>query len=160
MKAIRNIRLCTKDCLCLYVCPTHATDTENGKIDLTKCIGCGLCAKACPSHAISMVPDKMPEQQHKSDEVVNSLFDIVNNKVEQELIARNIAIDIKTDKEKQFVRALELSNHIMAEDLVREAGYMLPQSDNGIKFLKDLLEKEKASDFPTKAVEKLLEKLQ
>lgn len=27
--AVRNIRLCTKDCLCLYVCPTGATDTEN-----------------------------------------------------------------------------------------------------------------------------------
>ena len=23
--AVRNIRLCTKDCLCLYVCPTGAT---------------------------------------------------------------------------------------------------------------------------------------
>lgn len=25
--AVRNLRLCTKDCLCLYVCPTRATDT-------------------------------------------------------------------------------------------------------------------------------------
>ena len=33
MKAVRNIRLCTKDCMCLYVCPTGATDTENGQID-------------------------------------------------------------------------------------------------------------------------------
>ena len=23
--AVRNLRLCTKDCLCLYVCPTGAT---------------------------------------------------------------------------------------------------------------------------------------
>ena len=27
-----NIRLCTKDCLCLYVCPTGATDTEDSII--------------------------------------------------------------------------------------------------------------------------------
>ena len=27
--AVRNLRLCTKDCLCLYVCPTGATDTED-----------------------------------------------------------------------------------------------------------------------------------
>ena len=33
MRAVRNIRLCTKDCLCLYVCPTGATDTETGQID-------------------------------------------------------------------------------------------------------------------------------
>ena len=54
--AVRNIRLCTKDCLCLYVCPTGATDTENSIIDTEKCVGCGACAESCPSKAISMVP--------------------------------------------------------------------------------------------------------
>ena len=34
--AVRNLRLCTKDCLCLYVCPTGATDTENSIIDTGK----------------------------------------------------------------------------------------------------------------------------
>ena len=43
--AVRNLRLCTKDCLCLYVCPTGATDTENSIIDANKCIGCGKCEK-------------------------------------------------------------------------------------------------------------------
>ena len=42
--AVRNIRLCTKDCLCLYVCPVGATDTEDSIIDIKKCIGCGVCA--------------------------------------------------------------------------------------------------------------------
>ena len=37
-----------KDCLCLYVCPTGATDTENSVIDVNTCIGCGDCADACP----------------------------------------------------------------------------------------------------------------
>lgn len=54
--AVRNIRLCTKDCLCLYVCPTGATDTENSIIDVKKCIGCGVCADACPSAAIGGLP--------------------------------------------------------------------------------------------------------
>ena len=49
--AVRNLRLCTKDCLCLYVCPVGATDTENSIIDVDKCTGCGVCAKACPSGA-------------------------------------------------------------------------------------------------------------
>lgn len=63
--AVRNIRLCTKDCLCLYVCPTGAADTENSIIDVNKCIGCGVCAQSCPSGAISMVPTEYPPQQPK-----------------------------------------------------------------------------------------------
>ena len=48
--AVRNIRLCTKDCLCLYICPVGATDTENGQVDWDKCIGCGKCEPRCPYH--------------------------------------------------------------------------------------------------------------
>ena len=47
--AVRNLRLCTKDCLCLYVCPTGATDTENSIIDTDKCLGCGTCTFVCPT---------------------------------------------------------------------------------------------------------------
>ena len=71
--AVRNVRLCTKDCLCLYVCPTGATDTENSIIDVSKCNGCGDCADACPSSAISMVPAEYPPQQPKTEAVVNAL---------------------------------------------------------------------------------------
>ncbi|MEG1646890.1 MAG: 4Fe-4S binding protein, partial [Clostridia bacterium] len=84
MFAVRNIRLCSKDCLCLYVCPTHATDTETGQIDKSKCIGCGMCAASCPSHAISMVPEEMPAQQIKAENVVKSLNNLLKNKVKQE----------------------------------------------------------------------------
>ena len=33
--AVRNLRLCTKDCLCLYVCPTGAADTEDSIIEIS-----------------------------------------------------------------------------------------------------------------------------
>ncbi len=36
--AVGNIRFCEKDCLCLYVCPTGTSDTENSVIDVEKCI--------------------------------------------------------------------------------------------------------------------------
>ncbi len=156
MYAVRNIRLCTKDCLCLYVCPTHATDTETGQIDRNKCIGCGKCANACPSHAISLVPEEMPEHRYKADKVKDSLNVLIKNKAQQEAIANNILDNSKNDDQAKLAKAISLSNHIMAEDIAREAGFMLPQSQNAINLLKEMKDN-KNNDFPKEAVEKLLQ---
>ena len=147
--AVRNIRLCTKDCLCLYVCPTGATDTENSIIDIAKCIGCGDCADACPAGAISMVPKVYPKQQDKTEPVMNALKTLMHSKSEQENIAAGLP--------GKLALAIEKSNHIMAEDIIREAGYMLPQSENTQKFLEALLDQDHPQEFPKEAVKKLLE---
>ncbi len=146
--AVRNIRLCEKDCLCLYVCPTGATDTENSIIDISKCIGCGVCAESCPSGAISMMPRQLPPQQKKSEAVISALNALIKSKIQQEEIARNLPGILGTVMEK--------SNRLMAEDLNREAGYMLPQSNNTRELLLSLKDAELAGDFPKEAVTRLL----
>jgi Fe-S-cluster-containing hydrogenase component 2 len=160
MHAVRNIQLCTKDCLCLYVCPTGATDTETGQIDAEKCIsGCRACVDACPSHAISLVPEVFPVQQKKTQAVKDSLGALSLSKVQQAQIAAGIAKASDDRDVRQLAKAIEMSNRLMAEDLIREAGFMLPQSQNTIDFLKSLLATPQHEDFPKDAVEKLLELL-
>ena len=148
--AVRNVRKCEKDCLCLYVCPTGASDTENSVIDAEKCIGCGACADACPAGAISMVPKEYPPQQEKKEAVIAALRGLVSSKSEQEQLAALLP--------GKLAKALERSNRIMAEDLLREAGYMLPQSGNVKQFLQELLSRE-GDGFPAEAVKTLLAKL-
>jgi rubrerythrin len=57
----------------------------------------------------------------------------------------------------KLARALEKSNRIMAEDIVCEAGYMLPQSQNAKDFLQSLLDGKQSEDFPVEIVKKLME---
>ncbi len=157
MYAVRNIRLCTKDCLCLYVCPTGATNTETGQIDPNTCIdGCRKCVDACPSNAISLVPEVYPPQQEKSDDVIAALQRMTASKVAQSLIAEKVSSETNDLVLQQLANALRLSNDLMTEDLLREAGYMLPQSDPVIALLKSLLAAKQPDDFPKETVEQLI----
>jgi len=161
MPAFRNIRLCDKDCMCLYVCPSGATDTENSIIDVTKCIpGCMACVYACPSGAISMLPDKYPPQQPKTKAVITALRELGHSKTVQERIADAVAASSDSAITRQFAQAIGKSNRRMAEDILRESGFLLPQSAEVWQFLEKMLKgKNTTADFPQNEVELLLKQL-
>lgn len=157
--AVRNLRLCTKDCLCLYVCPVGATDTEDSVIDVTKCIGCGVCAEACPSKAISMVPVTYPPQQKKAENVVALANVLAESKARQEKAALQIAQDTQREGLFRLAKGIAKSNRLMAEDILREAGYMLAQSGNAHSLLSELIDNPPSPDFPKDAAKQLLQRI-
>lgn len=130
MYASRNIRLCNKDCVCLFVCPTGATDTETGQIDRLACVdGCRLCVDACPSHAIHLVLERYPEPAPRRPALAESMLALSERKTDQERTALAIADAAPTAGGARVARALARSARILAEDCAREAGYMIPQCE-------------------------------
>lgn len=155
--AYRDLKVCTKDCLCLFVCPTGATDNETGQIDFSKCIGCGACAASCPSKAISMLPRVYPKQKVKDERVIKELFRLADSKIEQIKTLKYLISKSSNDDEIRLYKALIHSNKVMVEDMMREAGFMLPQSSNTNKLLISLRGSDEEVD---KITSKLLDKLE
>jgi Fe-S-cluster-containing hydrogenase component 2 len=160
MHAVRNISLCTKDCVCLFVCPTGATNTEIGQIDAGKCLdGCRRCVDACPSHAIALVMDNYPVLPPKDHAVSETLLAYLQRRSHQELRAKCLASQAAGTR---LAKALALSIRIVAEDCAREAGYLLPQSAATRDLLRKLLGERMiipGKPFPEAAIQELLERL-
>jgi rubrerythrin len=104
------------------------------------------------------VPKEMPKQRDKAENVLNNLNALLKSKAEQKMVAKNIENKASDTLSKNFAKAISLSCHIQAEDIIREEGYMLPQSDNAIAYLEEILTKEQDTDFPKDAVKQLLKK--
>ena len=88
----------------------------------------------------------------------HTLFKVVRSKIEELRTLNYLLENTNDDKEKLLLKALIHSNKVMVEDIMREAGYMLPQSTNSNKFLNYLLNKE--DDLDKTIINKLLEKLE
>jgi folate-dependent phosphoribosylglycinamide formyltransferase PurN len=117
------------------------------------------CVNACPSGAISMIPVSYPPQQPKTEKVIVAQRALGLSKVQQASIAVAVAASTDSAVTRQFAEAIAKSSLRMAEDILRESGYMLPQSDEVRELLEAMLENA-APDFPKDAAELLLNRLQ
>lgn len=162
MHAARNIQLCNKDCVCLFICPTGATNTETGQIDFDACLdGCRLCVDACPSGAIYLVPSTYPKPQPKGEAVVRTLLALAKSKSEQEQVAQAILDESDDLALRQIARAALSSCRIMGEDLWRESGYIIAQSEATRTLLRTMVaEHGSLEGFPLQEVEELLRLLE
>lgn len=52
------------------------------------------------------------------------------------------------------MRAVAKSERLVAEDIMREAGYMLPQSNNAHELLEELIANPQAKEFPIDTAKK------
>jgi len=96
-----------------------------------------------------MVPKALPPQQPNEDKVLEALRGLVQSKNQAEAIAAQLPDALSA--------AVEKSSRLMAEDLCREAGFMLPQSGNAKAFLEQI---RSYPGIPTEVVEELLRTIQ
>jgi hypothetical protein len=106
-----------------------------------------------------MVPDKYPPPQKKTKAVGAAQRALGYSKVVQEGIADAVAASADSAITRQFARAVAKSNRLTAEDILRESGYLLPQSAEVRELLEEMVDKA-SPDFPKDAAELLLKKLQ
>jgi rubrerythrin len=102
------------------------------------------------------MPEKFPPPQPKTPAVRAALLSLAKNKVMQGQVADCMAGKASSPALRQLAKALGASNKLMAEDLLREAGYMLPQSEGVQELLQSWLDSPSTNDFPSKAAERLL----
>ncbi len=93
-------------------------------------------------------------QQPRSAVMVGGGFiGLAESKVKEEHAARQLAEETDKDGLRRLMTGIAKSSRLVAEDILREAGYMLPQSANTRQLLEDI---RSVPGVPTEAVETLL----
>ena len=146
-----------KRLLCLYVCPVGATDTENSIIDVEKCLGCGVLCQSLPQRCHFHGACRIPASAEEDRSGNRSSFALAEGKARQEKTALQLAETAETDGLYRLMTAFAKSVRLVNDDLLRESGYMLPQSANARQLLKELVKNPPSDDFPAEAAEEAAE---
>jgi CRISPR/Cas system CMR subunit Cmr4 (Cas7 group RAMP superfamily) len=107
-------------------------------------------------HALTLIPNQMPKQQEKDPNVINAVRKITEEKINQIKRLKYLLENVETKEEEKLIKALIHSNKVVLEDLMRESGYMLPQSKNTNELLKKL---EKTNKEKQPEIKELLDRL-
>ena len=99
----------------------------------------------------------MPKQQEKQEEVVKTLFKVANTKIDAINKLKTMIKSSSDEDEKRLYKALIHANKVIVEDLMREAGYMLPESKNTHELLEEL---KKTTPQQKDIIQQLLDKLE
>lgn len=99
----------------------------------------------------------MPKQQEKKEEVIRALFKVANTKMDAINQLKGMINLSSSEDEKRLYKALIHANKVIIEDLMREAGYMLPESKNTHEFLEEL---KKTTPQQEDTIQQLLNKLE
>jgi hypothetical protein len=105
------------------------------------------------------VPESYPPQQEKKQAVLSAMRKLSASKVAQEQAFAQLEHTAPSEPARRCAKAMRCSCRLMAEDLLRESGYMLPQSENVQTLLKKELETVTDEAYPKDAAKKLLELL-
>ena len=99
----------------------------------------------------------MPKQQVHQEEVIKALFKVANIKIATINKLKGLIKSSTDEQEKKLYKAMIHANKVIIEDLMREAGYMLPESKNTHDFLEKL---KKTTPQKEKIITELLDKLE
>lgn len=80
---------------------------------------------------------------------------VAQRKADEEKAALQIAEATEKDGLYRLMKAVAKSERLVAEDIMRETGYMLPQSNNAHELLEELIAKS-PDRFPVETAKKLL----
>ena len=106
-----------------------------------------------------MVPVTYPPQQKKAEDVLALSRRLAAQKAREEKAALQLADAAPSEGLRRLMAAAARSMRLVNEDLLRESGYMLPQSGNTHALLQSWADDPPGSGFPAEAVRRLLELL-